>query len=88
MPAFLVFGLGGGGARALIAPPRALSSAVERLVYTEDAGGSNPSAPIPRFSSILCFAEFPAACGEAFGIPGLGLSFSEHINRRGVIFVR
>src|SRR5690606_25987605 len=26
---------------------RALSSAVERLAYTEDVGGSNPSVPIP-----------------------------------------
>ena len=88
MPAFLVFRLGGGGAGTLIALPRALSSAVERLVYTEDAGGSNPSAPIPAFSFILLAPELPAIHGEAFGMPSVGLSFPDHINHGYAIFVR
>ena len=40
--------------------PRALSSAVERLVYTEDAGGSNPSAPIPAaVVAVISLRAFP-----------------------------
>ena len=40
---------------------RALSSAVERFVYTEDAGGSNPSAPM-RAAHLVCPFACPNPC--------------------------
>ena len=38
---------------------RAVSSAVERLVYTERVGGSNPSPPIPAPGGTLPGGTLP-----------------------------
>ncbi len=50
------------------APMWAVSSVVERLVYTEDVGGSNPSLP-SRVSAIKARRFFPAAPLPSLGAP-------------------
>src|SRR3954454_19091879 len=51
--------------RGILRPRRALSSAVERFVYTEDAGGSNPSAPTIRIRAAFGAALAVAVRGRA-----------------------
>ncbi len=48
---------------------RAVSSAVERLVYTERAGGSNPSPPTSRRPSGLRPQPAPVASSAVVGLP-------------------
>src|SRR3954465_5948865 len=68
--------------RGILRSRRALSSAVERFVYTEDAGGSNPSAPTAR---LLPAGATAAAFAAAFGLtPTWAASTRSALSQAGV----
>jgi hypothetical protein len=54
-----------GGCRGAKQTARAVSSAVERFVYTEDVGGSIPSPPTTTFSAITVRSSMFTDIGRA-----------------------